>query len=163
STTGSFTVEAQHVDLTAPIAQTISNDGGQLLVGGALVKGRFYDKDGDGTLDPNDPNSPSEVGQRSLTLLGVSEDANAPPANVSGTTEIVPGTGRYAIAVANGDILISATTRAPGSSVSAPGRYELDGDVLAFGDIALDGEGTFRGTQETYTISALRNPFFDQA
>src|SRR5262249_62043140 len=79
STTGSFTVEAQHIDLTAPIAQTISNDGGQLLVGGALVKGRFYDKDGDGTLDPNDPNSPSEVGQRSLTLLGVSEDANAPP------------------------------------------------------------------------------------
>ena len=167
NTNGSFTIEAQHIDLTSPTAQTISNDSGQLVIGGPLVKGDFNDADGDGNLDPNtppliDPNHPDlglQVGQRSLSLLGLSTDANQPAVKVSGTKEIVPGTGAYAIAVANGDLLISAVTRAPGASDTTVGRYELDGDVLAFGDVTLAGEGTFAGHQPTYTISALHNPF----
>src|SRR5262249_53060437 len=116
STNGALTIEADHIDLTAKIAQTISNDSGRLLIGAPLVKGNFgADADGDGNpdpiSDPEDPNNPV-VGQRGLSLFGVSEDSSQPAVVVSCPDQICPVTG--AIAVANGDLLISASTRAGG-------------------------------------------------
>ena len=174
STNGLLAIQAtQGIDLTGETAQTIANEGGRLVIDGALIKGQFgtADDNGDGNLDPNapplrdpnDPNSPLAVGQRGLSLRGVSENRNDAAVVVTGTRPLNaqgPADQReYAIAIGNGDLSISAAVRGAGSSTTSLGKYELGGDVLAFGDVVLAGEGSFIGHKPSYTVEAQRNPF----
>src|SRR5262249_3002652 len=95
----------------------------------------------------NDPNVPI-VGGRGLILSGNAKDE--PSVIVSATTRVIddPQSRDYAIAIANGDLLIT-------------GSYQLGGDVLVFGDARLLGEGSFQSTQprDKYVVEAARNPF----
>ena len=144
-------INAQKITLDAPIAQTISNDGGQLVINGPLKKGNFVaDDNGDGNpdpsrdsaLDPNDPNGPLVVGTRGLSLIGVSTNTSDPAIKVTGTQSIADGSDKqYAIAVANGNLLVSASTRTGSDTSSKIGNYQLGGDVLAFGDVDALGRG----------------------
>src|SRR5262249_37247712 len=88
-----------------------------------------------------------------------SDDSSLPAVVVSGEPQDIEGTGKYAIAVANGALLISASNRSSGSSTLKPGQYQLGGNVLAFGDVTLNGGGIFAGHQAEYTGSALHNPY----
>ncbi|MBM4334449.1 MAG: filamentous hemagglutinin N-terminal domain-containing protein [Deltaproteobacteria bacterium] len=150
STDGKLTLDADRIELTASGAQTIESRFGKLEIGSAagtgLVRGSF---DASGAPDPASARS-------DLTLRGSAVDGTGPAITVHGTRTL--GDGRsYALALANGDLLVDA--RAIASETNAtpgPATWAADGDVLAYGDVDLKGRGVLAGGAADYAITARR-------
>ncbi|HKC51784.1 MAG TPA: hypothetical protein VKF60_13390, partial [Myxococcota bacterium] len=62
-----------------------------------------------------------------------------------------------AIETTAGDLLISATTQATPDKPAGLGTYQLDGGVLAKGNVILTGRAILKGGQPSYRFEAQRN------
>ena len=149
STDGKLTLDADRIELTASGAQTIESRLGKLEIGSAAGTGLVRGFDAAGAPDP--------TGARAdLTLRGSAVDGTGPAITVNGTRTL--GDGRsYALALANGDLLVDA--RAIASETNAtpgPATWAADGDVLAYGDVDLRGRGVLAGGATDYAITARR-------
>ncbi|HTO53230.1 MAG TPA: filamentous hemagglutinin N-terminal domain-containing protein [Myxococcota bacterium] len=87
-----------------------------------------------------------------LVLGGATTDATQPAVVVD-----QPAGQKVAIQTLDGDIVINAGTQ-PTSNTSGPGvgTYQLGGDVLATGNITLNGKAILQGSGGSYAIQALR-------
>ena len=144
-----LTLDADAIQLTGTGPQTIESQRGQLVIGSengtGLVKGTF-----DASGNPVPGSSPA-----GLVLRGSAAEGTGPAITVRGAQEI--GGRDYAIAVADGDLLVDARAISSSSTTTPPpATWSVDGDVLAHGDVTLQGRGVLAGGQGDYAISARR-------
>jgi filamentous hemagglutinin family protein len=149
TTDGDLHLDARRIELTSSESQIIENLGGMLEIGSTdadgLVKGAFG-PDG----------APITTSPANLTLRGVAAKEGESAVVVHGTRETA-GVGTHAVLVADGNLTIDARVAPDDSSDPVgPGTWSVDGDVVAYGDIDLKGQGALAAGRDGYTIDARR-------